>query len=420
VAERPLSSPTASPTSDHAVIRARLQERRPEIERAAMTRVCAISDPGDVADPAYLEGLRAAVAVAVGYGLDGIEPDGRRAPPVPVVLLAQARVAARNRVSLDTVLRRYFAGYMLLGDHLVEEAEGCSLDAGELKRLLRSQAALFDRLLLAVSEEFAREGRRGDSGDSERRRIELVERLLSGELLETAELAYDLDAEHLGLVAAGARAAEAVRELAAALDTRLLLVCPDERMAWAWFGARRAIDPDRLSGLLGKIWPAGVALALGEPGPGPAAWRLTHRQAAAALPVALRGEERVVHYRDVAMLATILHDEILTTSLRQIYLGPLQAANDGGAVALDTLRAYFAAERNVSSAAAALGVDRRTVASRLRAIEDRIGRSLSGASADLELALRLADLESPSADVQAEEFSLAHPDTLARRAPPRS
>jgi hypothetical protein len=37
-------------------------------------------------------------------------------------------------------------------------------------------------------------------------------------------------------------------------------------------------------------------------------------------------------------------------------------------------RAYFDAERNISSTAAALGVDRRTVRNRLRVIEELLGR----------------------------------------------
>ena len=64
---------------------------------------------------------------------------------------------------------------------------------------------------------------------------------------------------------------------------------------------------------------------------------------------------------------------------------------DGGKDARDTLRAYFAAERNVSSTAAALGVDRRTVRNRIRAIEDLVGRPLNLIAADLEIALRVID-----------------------------
>ncbi|HWO47309.1 MAG TPA: helix-turn-helix domain-containing protein, partial [Solirubrobacterales bacterium] len=94
---------------------------------------------------------------------------------------------------------------------------------------------------------------------------------------------------------------------------------------------------------------------------------------------------------DVAVLASIARDELLATSLRRLYLEPLERMRDGGKVARQTLRAYFDAERNISSTAAALGVDRRTVRNRLRAIEDSLGRPLTGSLADLEIALRLDD-----------------------------
>ena len=53
-------------------------------------------------------------------------------------------------------------------------------------------------------------------------------------------------------------------------------------------------------------------------------------------------------------------------------------------MARETLRAYFAAERNISSTAAALGVDRRTVTNRIRAIEELFGRPLKDCATELE------------------------------------
>jgi PucR C-terminal helix-turn-helix domain/GGDEF-like domain len=375
----------------------RLRARRAEIEQSVLSRVYGISDPTEAADSTYAEGLRAAVAAALDYGLAGIESGEKRAPPVPAVLLAQAHLAARNDVSLDTVLRRYFAGYTLLGDVLIEEAQDGRLFGGEeLKRLLRAQATLFDRLLAAVGEEHAREAQsRPDT--FERRRAERVERLLAGELLDASDLPYDFDRWHLGAILAGAGAAEAIREIAEALDRRLLLVRRGEGSVWVWLGGRSPTDPEDLRLLL-RERVGQVCLAAGEPGQGMAGWRLTHRQARAALPIALRGDRAFVRYADVALLASILQDQVLATSLWQIYLAPLASERDGGEISRATLRAYFAADRSVSSAAAALGVNRNTVASRLRAIEARIGRPLGSCSVELVAALRLEELsELPSA-----------------------
>jgi DNA-binding PucR family transcriptional regulator len=58
-----------------------------------------------------------------------------------------------------------------------------------------------------------------------------------------------------------------------------------------------------------------------------------------------------------------------------------------------TLRAYFECERNITSAAAALAVDRGTVANRLRVVEEQVGRSLNDCAVDLQLALGLDELD---------------------------
>jgi hypothetical protein len=372
----------------------RLRERSAEIEQAALTRVFSVSDPTEGSDPEYVTGLRAAVAAALQYGIEALERSEDRPAPIPTELRSQARLAARNGVELDTVLRRYLAGHALLDDFMVEESERGGLPEGaSLKRLLRVEAAALDRLLVAVSEEYARESK-ARPGSPEQRRAERIERLLAGEPLDTTDLGYDFDAHHTGVVAVGSGAPEALRELAGALDRNLLLLRRKEDSVWAWLGGRRALEFDRLEQAVSRHWPAEATLAIGEADQGLSGWRLTHRQAQAALPIALRGAESVIRYADVALLASILQDDLLVASLRQLYLEPLEGERDGGEVARETLRAYFAAEQNVSSTAAALGIKRHTVTNRLRAVEERIGRPLSACALDIEVALRLEVLGS--------------------------
>ncbi|HEX5928115.1 MAG TPA: helix-turn-helix domain-containing protein [Solirubrobacterales bacterium] len=364
-----------------------MERRREEIEAAALTRVHSIADPVEATDPAYVDGLGLAVTAAIDYALAAIECSEEQAPPIPTVLLSQARLAARNGVPLETVMRRYLAGYTLLGDFLVGEGEG----EVSLQSTLRVQASLFDRLLAAVSEEYNLEQPRRPAS-AEERRAELARRLLAGEQPDPAGLCYDLDVRHLGLVASGVEAPAVLRRLAAALDCRLLLVRRGESDFWAWLGSRRGPDPDRLEDLLRSGPSDSLWLALGEPGEGLAGWRLTHRQAAAAMPVALRGEGGLTRFRDVALLAAVLTDDLLAASLRELYLTPL--AGEGGESLLETLRAYFTAERNISSAAAMLGISRQAAAKRLGTAERRLGRPLGACGIELEAALRLEELES--------------------------
>jgi len=374
------------------VVAARLRERLPEIQAAVATRVYSIADPHEVADPAYVEGLKSALAAAVEYRLAVLELGERRAPAVPEVLLAQARLDARDGVALDTVLRRYFAGNTHFGDFLVEEAERAEVPSAELRGLLREQATLGDRLLAAVSAEHAREAANRPSGGARERRREIVKSLLGGELVDHSEIEYDFDGHHLALMAKGEGAEGLMREVANRLDRRLLMVRREEEAKWAcWLGGRRELGAEEALRVLRETSPKGVFVTVGEPAEGLAGWRFSHLQAKAALAIAERRREPVVRYADVAVLASILRDDLVAGSLRRLYLEPLAQSRDNGKVARETLIAYFEAERNISSTAAALGVDRRTVRNRLSAIEDLLGRPLRGSMADLEIALRLDD-----------------------------
>src|SRR5262249_10732557 len=162
-----------------------------------------------------------------------------------------------------------------------------------------------------------------------------------GELLGSSDLGYELQGNHLALAVSGPGAAEAVRSLGEALDRRLLLVEPGAEIAWAWFGGQRGIDSREVGLLADEDWSEGIAIGCGEPGAGLAGWRLSHRQAAAALPVAQRVAEKLVRYSDVVLLASVLQDDLLATSLRQLYLAPLTQERGEGAIAKETLRAYF-------------------------------------------------------------------------------
>ncbi|HEX4670608.1 MAG TPA: helix-turn-helix domain-containing protein [Solirubrobacterales bacterium] len=368
---------------------AQLRLRRPEIEAALVTRVYALADPTEVADSDYVSGLRASLATALDYGLAAMETSESRSPEIPPTLPAQARAAARNGVGLETVLGRYFAGYTLLIDYAIEEADtGGLLDKIALRNLLRNQGVAFEQLIAAVSDDYHREAS-GRLVSSEQRRAEHIRRLLAGELIDSPDLAYELANWHIGAVAAGPEAMAALKRLACSLDHRLLLVRRDDGTIWGWFGCCREVDRAQTYERISKEWPEEMRLAVGEPAKGRAGWQLSHRQAKMAFPLARPARSPVVRYSEVALAASVLQDDLLSSSLRQLYLDPLTDDRDGGRALRETLRAYFAAAGNVSSAAAALGVNRRTVSARIAAIEERLGRDIRDCSAELEAALQL-------------------------------
>jgi GGDEF-like domain/PucR C-terminal helix-turn-helix domain len=367
----------------------RLRERKAEIAQATLTRINAVAG-SSVDDPEYLLGLREAVEKGLEYAIGELETEHSFEAPVPDQLLAQARAAARHEVSLDTVLRRYSVGYTLLGDFLIEEASAAGLEGEALKTALRANAVVFDRLIAAVSAEYAREaGRR--AWTAEERRVELVRKLLAADHVCAGELRYALSHWHLAALAQGPDAGEAIRGLARAADRQLLLV-EVEGMVWCWLGGARELPAQEFLRRAEQCLPVDLTLAIGEPGHGVEGWRLSHRQAKAAMAVARRGGEAKVLYADVALVASALCDDTLASSLREIYLAPLETERDGGAVLRETLHAYFATGRNVSSAAAILGVNRQTVSVRLRIAEEKIGRPVDRCNAEAEVALRLSEL----------------------------
>jgi hypothetical protein len=371
------------------LLRSRLEKQRPRVEQALLARVYGIADPTEISDADYVAGFRAAASAALDFVLSIIDDPDAPEPLIPPVLLSQARLAARNGVPIDTVLRRYTAGHAVLIDFLVEEVQrDQALAAQELRRLLAYGSSGLDHLLSSVSEEYARELRSRQDFSMDRRRALHVERLLAGEPIDATEFGYPFEAHHVALIGEGAGVQQLIRHLSSSIGCRLLFVGRDDATSWAWLGTRRPLDPADVLKKLDAA-PKRLAIAVGERGQGLHGWRRSHRQAEAARVVVRQRDGGPIRYADVALLASMLQDDLLQTSLHELYLAPLEQERDGGAALRATLRAYFAAERNISSAAAALEVDRRTVANRLRVIESRLPRPLGAALPDIEAALKL-------------------------------
>ena len=232
-------------------------------------------------------------------------------------------------------------------------------------------------------------------------RANRVENLLSGELLDSSRIPYDFELQSVGLVAVGPDARAAVEESIGSFGDSSLIVCSAGGAIWGWIGRGGGFERDELDALIASAAGGDLRLAVGEPAAGVAGWRLTHRQARAALSIALRGHEQAVRYSQVAVLATVVRDELLAESLRRLYLEPLEEGRGSGIELRRTLRAYFAADRKVSLAGANLGVTRQAVSRRVRAAEHKLGRSIASCAADLEVALRLEALEDAATPLSA-------------------
>ena len=370
-----------------------LRLRQLEIEEAIFAHVLdGVSDPVGAGDEEYIAGLRATITAVVEYGLAGIDIGEERSEPIPLAAIMQAQHAVRLGVGLETVLCRYIVGFELMVKLVTHDAEDISSEKGVLAAVISLQASLLERLVSSVTCAYLSEAECAGSS-AELRRAELVQRLLDGATVDASSLGYDFGAWHTGVIATGANAQRALQVLAADRGQRLLAVQQGDDVVWAWLGGHRRPAFRDIECVLSSVeWPVEVSLAVGEPGRGVNGWRQTHWQAREALR-ALRRPQRLSRYANVAILALVLQNELAARSLREIYLAPLGARRGQGGVARRTLRVYFKAGCNAASAAKELGVTPKTVRRRMQEIEQRLGRPLPTCNAELEVALRLEDLD---------------------------
>jgi hypothetical protein len=221
-------------------------------------------------------------------------------------------------------------------------------------------------------------------------RLDLVRDALRGRAIDARPLGYELDRWHLALVGSG----EGVEAVIADLAKRhhaLTLVMHVDGDVWAWVGARRPL-PRALEGRTRRhAMPEGTRLSFGDPAPGPEGFRSSHEQAREAHRIASGGSRTVVTFDEVALEALALRDESSARSFVARELGELAESSNRMDTLRGTLRAYFASGQNAAAAAALLAVHEQTIAYRLRAIEEALGRPIRTRRAELEVALRVRE-----------------------------
>jgi hypothetical protein len=293
---------------------------------------------------------------------------------------------------LKLLLSGYRIAQMSLWDAWMQLVDRSVEDPGERQQLLRHGSEYFFRYAGALSdhvtdvyqrelEQIVRSG--------EQRRFQAIRTLLQGESLGASQLDVDLEQHHIGLIAWGQGAEAAAKELAAALGRPLVAIGPLNRNWWGWISGARPLTAAQERDLK-RFRTAGLArLALGLEAFGEAGFRASNRQALRARWVARGGEGQVTHYGDVAVEALASENG---EDARAFVAHELRGIEDDSTASQrirETIVAYFAADHNAASAAAALGVHHQTVANRLRAAEERLGHAVGARRVELETALRL-------------------------------
>jgi hypothetical protein len=313
----------------------------------------------------------------------------------PGEVIESARLAESSGFPLWASVQAYRTGHAVQWQAWSDAVEARGFARGARLALLRAGSeymfAYADRCARWVEAEYTRERDRRLRGQ-EQLRIQLVRDLLEGKTADASQLGYELEGWHVAIIAAGAGAEAVMRDLSVGLDARLLSLAADRGTTWAWLRPnqlRLAAVERRLRSL---VAPAGVSVAVGDPGQGPSGFRQSHLQARYAAAIAQRQGQSTAHYGDVALEALATADPEQATWFVSRELGPLAADDRRASTLRTTVTAYFAAGQRASLAAAALGVHERTIGNRLRATENLIGRSVLGRRAELETALRIRAL----------------------------
>jgi hypothetical protein len=369
---------------------ARLRSRAAEIESVIFGRIQSLPDPVGNEDPTYVTGLHRTISEALSYGLESIKEGGESPLPIPPETARQARRAVREGVRLDTVLRRYAAGNKALEEFIVVEADG--IPNRLLCQILNGQGTRVDRLMESVAAEYRDELEQVQRSPVQKE-ADLIVKLLNGHsLVSTADLDYDFDIWHLGMILMGHNVEKSARTITKVHGNRSLLVERNHEATWIWLSGPRPPVVANLERFLMNSTPADISVAVGEPRKDLDGWRQTHREAQMAFQVMLYQPQRVTKCRDVVLISAVMRDQSLAMSLIETYLAPLDGRGRSGETLRTTLRAYYRADQNVASAAMALGVARHTVERRLRSVEKKLGQTLSACSAQLQVALDAEEL----------------------------
>jgi hypothetical protein len=356
-----------------------------------------VEEFADFDGPELWEAVRGSCLANLEAGLGALGADRAVPATIPPDARELALLTARLDLPLAALLRSYRVGHAMTWSMWMTAIEEATAQPEVRREALEVVSAyLFeyvDRLAGFLTEEYTAERDRS-MRSREQRRTQLVRDVLDGADPDPSgavrELDYDLRLEHLALVVSADDPDAAVKALAKGLEApHRLVVSLTGETAWAWLGRTRPFElPEHLEP------PPGAIVSLGEPGAGTNGFRRSHREARDAHGVAVRSRSRtLVRYDDVALEALIAGDSDRTRAFVFRELAGIDGDDSRARRLRETLHAYFVCGQNASAAAAMLGVHEHTVTYRLRTIETRLGRPVTARRAELEVALRLLEID---------------------------
>lgn len=344
-------------------------------------------------DPALFDLGRQTTVASLRAIFDGLS-NGRNPPQHELATaLEEARLAAQANVDLQNLIRTHRVAQAATWQEILEETERLCKEAdvrlAVLKLASRYHFEWNDRVTSEMVRAYEQE-RELLFRDRERRKRDLVRDILDGMPVDTSLVTHNLRGMQLAVIGWGLAPHKTVQSWAESLGCSVLSVPGTGDAVFAWFEG----DSDRLAAVISRSLtpPPDTYVAVGTPAPGIEGFRMSHRQALEAYRVARVKARPVTTYRDVALEALVVHELQAARDFVAYELGPISGNDHRDSVLRETLRAYFQTGQNASSAAHVLGVHERTVAYRLRSVEERIGAPVGSRRDELSVALRLLDL----------------------------
>lgn len=364
---------------------ARIQHRL----RAEVPQFFASADPGLAA----IEGP--AIADSLNDILDGLA-GGLEAPQrVPAGAMREAQLAAQAGIDLHDLIRTYHVAQAVTWDYLLEVSMQLMDDPDQHLEFLRRAAAYHfnwnDVVIARVVEAYQEEYKSFYFKSRDRKRRAVIRDILRGLTVDTSSLNYSFRGQHLGIIAWGDGAEAAVQAFGTFLGGEQVSIFGGGGTVLSWIHHGQMAD--RWAGLRQDfVPPEGSYIAIGDLAPGLEGFRLTHRQAWQAYRVGRILGTPFTRYQDVALEALVLRDIQSARDFVQYTLGPLDPQDPRSQILLETLEAYFACGQNGTLTSQRLAVHERTVAYRLKSIEQKLGTSVSSRRDELSSALKLAHI----------------------------
>lgn len=328
----------------------------------------------------------------------------------PAAAHALARTIARRGLHLRTLIQIYRAGHQAILGYQAEIAGSHDIDpALELRAMLHisERASYWLNITLEIlTDAYMDERERGLQSKYAYRR-ETVQAILRGELVDagtaSSRLGYPVNGFNTALVLSTdevspsgdddstAALENAVQLFGTAIGAhRALSVISGSRGLWAWLSCEVAPDATTIKHTFARHCLNGLHIAVGDPGPELAGFRLSHQQALAAQAASECHEANpsLIHYADIeiAHLLSGQPDAARTLVLRE--LRGLTGTDSTSVELRDTLHTYLGGHRSPEVAARKLGVHKNTVRYRINKIEEILGHPITDSNRlKLEIAL---------------------------------